>query len=125
MTGSTGLDLAGILDFAVLRGFSAVGSRFVSGGAIGIDSVTGGTDSMTGRLTPTSANGTFHSKPSSRPFGDTGNQRSDTTPSAVQTGSPEARIARVIHSRTRPSSPCSVSSSSAINVATRRVGADK
>ena len=34
-------------------------------------------------------------------------------------------MARPIHSRTRPSSPCSVSSISAISVATRRVGAER
>ena len=70
-------------------------------------STAGSAASITGRLTPISASGSRHWKPSSRPFGVTGSQRSDTTPSAVHAGSPEARMARAIHSRTRPSSPCS------------------
>jgi hypothetical protein len=74
MTGSTVLaGLAGGRGLAALRcGFSAIGSEtgFGTGAA-----TTGGATSITGRLTPISANGTFHSNPSSRPFGDTGSQR--------------------------------------------------
>ena len=133
ITGSTGFGLA--VAFACERtagdagSASGAGCSFGAGGASSIASTGGfgggGATSITGRLTPISASGTFHSNPSSRPLGVTGNQRSETTPSAVHTGSPDARMARPIHSRTRPSSPCSLSSISAIRVATRRVGADR
>src|SRR5665811_1847454 len=126
ITGSTGFGLAA--DFADLRGAGS-GLACGTGGATAIGAAAGrsggGATSITGRVTPISASGSFHAKPSSRPFGDTGSQRSDTTPSAVHTGSPAARMARPIHSRTRPSSPCSLSSISAIRVATRRVGAER
>src|SRR6266536_1880573 len=79
--------------------------------------------SMTAPGPGSAATGTFHSNASMRPLtGDTGSQCSETTPSAVQAGSRAARIARAIHWRARPTSPCSSSSSSAISIATRWVG---
>ena len=75
------------------------------------------------RVAPSSASGTFHWNASSRPLtGDTGIQRSETKPSAVQAGSRGARSARAIHSRARPSSPLSRCSISAISAAARCVG---
>ena len=99
--------------------FAASGAG--GGGASGAAS-SRGRGSITGP--GSSAIGTFHSKASSRPDGDTGIQRSDTKPSAVQAGSRAAVSARAIyHSRARPMSACSCSSSSAMRVATRWVGA--
>jgi hypothetical protein len=61
---------------------------------------------------------------SSRPVtGESGSHWSDTNPSAIQAASRGARSARAIHSRARPTSPCWISSSSAIIMAARWVGA--
>src|SRR5665213_290786 len=97
ITGSTGLVLAA--GFAVLRGRTDGGlASTPSFGVVTSPGFGGGAISITGRVTPISASGTFQAKPSSRPLGDTGIQRSDTVPSAVHTGSPDARMARAIHS---------------------------
>ena len=103
ITDSTGFRLSGAFDLAALRegGIGAVLS-FVPGTWSAIASTAGSVASITGLASPISASGTFHSNPSSRPFGDTGSQCSATAPSAVHAGSPEARMARAIHSRTRP-----------------------
>ena len=66
--------------------------------------------------------------PSTRPYrcrpvtGEAGAQASRITPSAVQTGSRGALTARASHSRARPLSPVSVSTSSAIRISALRVG---
>ena len=103
ITGSTSFRLAGVFDLAALReGISDAVLGFVSGAWRVIASTAGGVASITGLASPISASGTFHSNPSRRPFGDTGSQCSETAPSAVHAGSPDARMARAIHSRTRP-----------------------
>ena len=97
-------------------------ARSTGGGGSRI-STCGSTASITSRPSPSSASGTFHWNASSRPLaGDTGIQRSETRPSAVQAGSRAACSARAIHSRARPSSPLWRCSSSAISSATRWVG---
>ena len=69
-----------------------------------------------------SSTGTRQRKASSAPVtGETGAQRSETTPSAVQAGSRGALTARASHSRTRPAWPCCSPSMRAISVATRCV----
>src|SRR5207342_2608162 len=95
--------LAGGFDRAALRGgLSDAMSGLASGAGSVIASAMGSAVSITGFGSPIAARGTFHSNPSSFPLGATGSQCSDTTPSAVHAGSPDARIARDIHSRTRP-----------------------
>src|SRR5665213_3784510 len=96
ITGSTGFVLgiffgAGLTAlFADLRA-TGLTSGSGAGGANAMDSTgaSAGVNSITGRVTPISANGTFQTKQSSRPLGDTGLQCSDTEPSAVHAGSPE------------------------------------
>ena len=74
------------------------------------------------RAPPCSSTGTRQRKASSAPVtGDTGAQRSDTTPSAVQAGSRGALTARASHSRTRPAWPCCSPSMRAMRVAMRCV----
>src|SRR6185437_9106810 len=86
ITGSAGSAFVAGLTAALadLRGAGTAASTAGAGCACG------GVISITGRVTPISASGTFQAKPSSRPPGDTGIQRSDTVPSAVHSGSPEA-----------------------------------
>src|SRR6185437_2276355 len=74
ITGSVGF--AWTAGFADLRGGRAEdGLASISGAACAFG--IGGAASITGRVTPISASGTLQAKPSSRPFGDTGIQRSD------------------------------------------------
>src|SRR6516225_687845 len=84
ITGSTGFALAAFAGFADFPGSLVSGGGVDACGNNGVGVLAGGdVTSITGRVTLISASGTFQAKPSSRPSGDTGIQRSETTPSAV------------------------------------------